>query len=239
MRFRVTPQHRRTPVLLLVAVCMVVLPGCSLMVMAGKVFLGDPKVKAPFTSATGEDLTETKRPIAIICDAPHRLTSRVPSLQVDILDRVARHLEVQGIAVVDSGDMASWYDDHGEWGDYSELAEHFKAGHVLRIELRDFDFRVPESENLLQGKSEGHLTVVKINHPKTSILTAEDSAASDKNWLPVTTVFDRDFSLQFPTSYPITRESQSEDIFAQTFIDRVAVHISQHLYDYKASESVN
>ena len=230
--------HRHRLLWLLTAACLVVLPGCSLMVMAGKVFLGDPKVKSPFTSATGQDLTEADKPIAIICDAPHRLVSRVPSLQVDILDRVARHLETQGVAVVDPGDMASWYDDHGEWGDFSELAAHFGAGYVLQIELRECTYRVPESENLLQGKAEGHLTVVEVRAPKNRLLTAESSARSD-DWLPATTVFDRDFSLQFPTSYPITRETQSEDIFAQTFIDRVATHISQHLYDYKTSDSVN
>lgn len=229
--------QRRNLVLLIVA-CLIVLPGCSLMVMAGKVFLGDPKVKSPFSSATGQDLTEVETPVAIICEAPHRLISRVPSLQIDILDRVARHLETQGVRVVDPGDLASWYDDHGEWGDFSEMAEHFDAGHVLKIELREFSYQVPESENLLQGRAEGHLTVVKVNTPSKSLLTAESSAKSD-NWLPMTTVFDRDFSLKFPTSYPIARETQSEDIFAQTFIDRVAVHISQHLYDYKTSESVH
>lgn len=228
--------HRRN--LLLLAAGLVVLPGCSLMVMAGKVLLGDPKVKSPFSAATGQDLTEVDTPIAIICEAPHRLISRVPSLQIDILDRVARHLETQGVRVVDPGDLASWYDDHGEWGDYSEMAQHFDAGHVLKIELREFSYQVPESETLLQGKAEGHLTVVKVNARKNSLLTAESSANAD-NWLPVTTVFDRDFSVKFPTSYPIARETQSEDIFAQTFMDRVAVHISQHLYDYRTSDSVN
>src|SRR6056297_618829 len=113
--------------------------GCSMFVMAGKAIFGDPKVASPFTAATGEKLTDSKEAIVIICDAPHRVQSKFPAVQIDILDRVARDLETQGINVVPSGDVARWFDDHGEWGDYSELASQFKAGYVLHVNLRKFD----------------------------------------------------------------------------------------------------
>lgn len=213
-----------------------VISGCSLFVMAGKAMFGDPKVTSAFSAATGNDLTESDEKVVIICSASHRLLSRVPSLQIDIVDRVSRNLETHGIRVVDSGDLAGWYDDHGEWGDYTELAAEFEAGYILHVDLREFDYRVPESENLLQGKAEGHISVHQIksqNKPAISL------SKPRKDFVPVLSVFDRDFALQFPASYPVPRETRSEDMFAQTFLDRTALHISQHLYDYKMSESVH
>lgn len=227
---------RRLSMLMLPLLLVGTVSGCSLFVMAGKAMFGDPKVTSAFTAATGTDLREADEPVVIICSAPHRLLSRNPSLQIDIVDRVSRTLEMQGIQVVDSGELASWYDDHGEWGDYSELAAAFDAGFVFHIDLRQFDHRVPESENLLQGKAEGHLSVHQIMKEKKPALGLSKPR---KDFLPVLPVFDRDFALQFPTSYMVDREARSEDMFAQSFVDRTALHIAQHLYDYKTSESVH
>jgi hypothetical protein len=57
--------------------------------------------------------------------------------------------------------------------------------------------------------------------------------------IPVSLVFDRNFTLTFPTSYPVPREKRSEDMFLQGFLDRLAQHLSQHLYDYRMSESIH
>lgn len=207
--------------------------------MAGKAIMGDPKVTSPFTAATGVKLPETEESIVIICDAPHRVTSAFPSVQIDILDRVSRDLETQGINVVPSGDVASWFDDHGEWGDYTELAQEFDAAYVLHIRMREIDHRVPESENLMQGKAEGHLTVYRVNHPKkASLLTGTKEAESRKSG-SVSNVFDREFDVKFPSAYPVPRETRSEEQFVQSFLDRVGLHLSQHMYDYKMSESIH
>ena len=213
-----------------------VMSGCSLFVMAGKAMFGDPKVTSAFSAATGDDLTKSDEKVVIICSASHRLLSRIPSLQIDIVDRVSRNLETHGILVVDSGDLATWFDDHGEWGDYTELAAEFEAGYILHRDLREFDYRVPESENLLQGKAEGRITVHQIKTQKKPSLSLSKPR---KDFVPVMSVFDRDFALKFPAAYPVPRETRSEDMFAQSFLDRTAMHISQHLYDYKMSESVH
>lgn len=209
--------------------------GCSLVVMAGKALMGDPKVTAPFRAATGKDLTESDDSVVIICSAPHRLLTENPALQIDIVDRVSRTLETHGIKVVPSGDVASWYDDHGEWGDYSDLAAAFDAKYVLHIDFRKFHHQVPESENLLQGTAEGHLSVHEVIRKKgiSKTLTRQNE------YIPVSMVFDRDFALKFPSAYPVPRETNSEEAFVQSFIDRVALHISQHMYDYKMSDSIH
>ncbi len=213
--------------------------GCSLFVMAGKALFGDPKVTSPFTAATGEKLTESEESIVIICDAPHGVTAGFPSVQIDVLDRVSRNLESQGVRVVPPGDVASWYDDHGEWGDYSELANEFDAGYVLHINLREIDHRVPESANLMRGNAEGHLTVYRVRKPKKTSLLTGMSDDEPRGMTSTSSVFDRDFKVEFPTSYPVPRETRSEEQFVQSFLDRVGLHLSQHLYDYNMSESIH
>jgi len=233
--FNQPPLTRRLLCLSLGLVVVIGTSGCSIFVMAGKAIFGDPKVQSPFTAATGEKLKDSNESLVIICDAPHRILSAFPSVQIDILDRVTRDLETQDINVVPSGDVARWYDDHGEWGDFSEVATEFDAGYVLHIDLRKFDHRVPESETLMQGQAEGHLSVYRVNNDKSKKL----SPALTKYSSPGTVVFDRDFKVQFPTTYPVARESRSEDQFVQEFMDRTALHLSQHLYDYRMSESIH
>ncbi|MEZ6123201.1 MAG: hypothetical protein R3C49_08520 [Planctomycetaceae bacterium] len=204
--------------------------GCSLFVIAGKMLTGDPKVVSPFTAATGRKLKDSKEPVVVICSAPHRLLNLVPSIQIDIADRVTRDLEIQGIQVVPAGDVARWFDDHGDWGDYSELAKEFRAGYVIHIDMRQFNHLIPESPNLMSGIAEGHL----------SVYSASGRSGEKKQILvSVTPLFDRDFKVQFPTSYPVPRESRSEEQFIQDFLDRTALHISQHLYDYRMGESIH
>ncbi|MEO1981160.1 MAG: hypothetical protein ABGZ24_11635 [Fuerstiella sp.] len=205
--------------------------GCSLFVMAGKAVFGDPKVASQLKLATGKDLSDGEDALLIICSAPHRLLTNFQSLQIDIVDRVSRNLESRNVKVIPSGDVATWYDDHGEWGDYSELAAEFGARYVLHIELREFDYRVPESENLMQGNAEGRILVHEVQEDGKQTKVMEQ--------IPVSLVFDRNFTLTFPTSYPVPREKRSEDMFLQGFLDRLAQHLSQHLYDYRMSESIH
>ena len=216
---------------LIFALMMTVCTGCSLFVMAGKAVFGDPKVQSQLKAATGRDLSDGEDALLIICSAPHRLLTNFQSLQIDIVDRVSRNLESRNVKVIPSGDVATWYDDHGEWGDYSELAAEFGARFVLHIEVREFDYRVPESENLMQGKAAGRILVHEVHGGRKQTKILEQ--------IPVSLVFDSDFSLTFPTSYPVPREKRSEDMFQQGFLDRLAQHISQYLYDYRMSESIH
>lgn len=158
-----------------------------------------------------------------------------PSLQIDLVDRLTRNLEIHDIKTVPSGDVARWYDDNGEWGDYSDLAKEFKAQHVIHVKLRVFDHIVAESETLMQGRCEGEITMHQIRRPKGSNLFED----TEKHSTPINQVFFKDFKTQFPTSYPVPRESKTEEQFVRLFMDRVALHIGQQIYSYQLSEAVH
>lgn len=219
-----TPLRGRLRWLLLPCLLLVLLPipGCALGVMAGKMFFGDPKLTAEFRAASGIDLTDGDHRVLIICNAPHGIRSRFPSLEIDVVDRMTRNLETRGISLISSDDVAAWYDDQGEWGDFSALAEHFDADFVINVELREFTYQVPDSPNLLQGTAEGRITAWR---------TDESTRRSAR------TAFDRTFKLIYPRTYPVTRENRSDDIFLQGFMDELALYLAQFLYDHRASES--
>lgn len=209
-----------TGVTLLVLALM--MPGCSLGVMAGKMFFGDPKLKSQFRGATGVDLTKGEKSLLIICSAPHSILARHSAIQIDIVDRMSRHLDTRKVKVIPADDVASWFDDHGEWGDFSELAAEFKADFVMHIEIQSFSCQVPDSPDLLQGNTEGKVTVFR-----TGSQSVKKSSVA----------FERTFDVKYP-AYPIPRGNKSEQLFTEGFLDRTAIMLAQFLYDHRASETV-
>lgn len=202
------------------------LTGCSLFIMAGKAILGDPMRPSQFRMSTGTDLTDGKDSVLIICTAPHNILSEFPSLQIDLLDRVTTRLDVRGIEVVPSNKVATWYDDHGEWGDFAELGSAFEAQYVMHIDLRQFTYKVPDSETLLQGRCEARVHMHEVRTGKSTETTVND-------------VFDRNVSVTFPSSYPATRENQSDEKFIELLINRCATEIAQLLYDHSMSDTIH
>jgi hypothetical protein len=200
-----------------------VLPGCSLGIMAGKMLFGDPKGKSQFRSATGVDLTKGEKSLLIVCSAPYGVLAKQPSIQLDIVDRMTRILDKHNVKVISTDDVAAWFDDHGEWGDFSELSDEFDADFVMHIQIEAFNCEVPDSPNLLQGKADGKVTVL-------------EAEGSDSKTMSM--AFERTFDVTFP-SYPVPRENKSEQLFTEGFLDRTAISLTHFLYDHRASETVH
>lgn len=214
----------RRAVLLIMAASMV-LPGCSLGVMAGKLFFDDPKMKSVFRKSTGTDLTKGEKTILIACSTSHQILSNYPGIRIDIVDKMSRILDTRNVKVVPADDVATWFDDHGDWGDFTELADEFDADYVMHIDLKSFAVVVPDSPNLLQGKAEGRVSMMEIR---------TDSKDSDKKKASV--VVERSFNVMFPTTYPVPRESRSEETFTENFLDRISAQLARMLYDHRPSE---
>ena len=216
--------QRRRVLLLIGALLVPGLCGCRFMVAVGKMVMGDPQSTSSFEQTTGTNLSESEDRLLIICTAPHNILVDFPSVQLELLDRISRNLERRNINVVSSDDVASWYDDHGEWGDYSELAQHFDARYVMHLNLRTFSYLEPESANLLRGRSEGSVKVYEID-PENSI--------------PVHKAFERDLRVKFPEIHPVPRESRSDDMFVENLLNRVALQASQLFHDHRLSDTIH
>ena len=220
-----TTVTRRGMLLMMAAGTISMMPGCSLFVMGGKMFFGDPKQKSQFRAATGVDLTKGEKSLLIACTAPHGILAKYPSIQIDIVDRMTRTLDTRKVKVISSDDVARWFDDHGEWGDFTELADEFDADYVMHIDLKSFAVVVPDSPNLLQGKTEGRVSMMEIK-----------MAGKNKEKKKASVAVERSFSVMFPTTYPVPRESRSEEMFTENFLDRISAQLARMLYDHRPSE---
>ena len=212
-------------VILLILSAMMVLPGCSLGIMINKMFFDDPKMKSVFREATGTDLTDGEKTILIACSTNHQILSKHPGVRIDIVDKMTRILDTRNVKLVPPDDVATWFDDHGEWGDFSELANSFGADYVMHIDLKTFSVEVPDSPNLLQGKAEGRVAMMEVK-----------MSGKKKDKKKATTVIERSFKVMFPTTYPIPRETRSEETFTENFLDRISSQLARMLYDHRPSE---
>lgn len=212
-------------VILLILSAMMVLPGCSLGIMINKMFFDDPKMKSVFREATGTDLTDGEKTILIACSTNHQILSKHPGVRIDIVDKMTRILDTRNVKLVPPDDVATWFDDHGEWGDFSELANSFGADYVMHIDLKTFSVEVPDSPNLLQGKAEGRVAMMEVK-----------MSGKKKDKKKATTVIERSFKVMFPTTYPIPRETRSEETFTENFLDRISAQLARMLYDHRPSE---
>jgi ABC-type uncharacterized transport system auxiliary subunit len=219
--------HRRTScnVALLILSAMFVMPGCSLGVMVGKMFFDDPKMKSVFREATDTDLTDGEKTLLIACSTSHQILSKHPGIRVDIIDKMSRILDTRNVKLLPPDDVATWFDDHGEWGDFSEIANSFDADYVMHIDLKTFTVEVPDSPNLLQGKAEGRVAMMEVK-----------MSGKHKDKKKISTVIERSFKVMFPTTYPIPRESRSEEMFTENFLDRISAQLARMLYDHRPSE---
>lgn len=218
-------RHSSRNLLLMMLAAMIVLPGCSLFVMTGKLFFDDPKMKSVFREATGTDLTKSDKTILIACSTSHQILSQYPGIRIDIVDKMSRILETRNVKLVPSDDVATWFDDHGEWGDFSELANSFDADYVMHIDLKTFTVVIPDSPNLLQGKADGRVAMMAVK-----------MTGKNKDKKTASTVIERSFKVMFPTTYPIPRESRSEETFTENFLDRISAQLARMLYDHRPSE---
>ena len=203
------------------------LTGCSLFVMAGKMIYGDPKVPSPFTRGTGIDLAEDEMTVLIIFSTPDSTKSNFPSIEFDLTEETIRRLKRRKIQVVDSDDVASWFDDNGGYwdnGDLPELAEHFDADIIIHVDLDGFTIKEENSPGLLRGRADGNIYAYRIRE------VAGDKVARE--------IFVREFTSTHPRNQPVSVDQVSPRAFQKQYINIVATKITQMLHDHRVSELI-
>ncbi|MCA9016908.1 MAG: hypothetical protein KDA77_16360 [Planctomycetaceae bacterium] len=199
--------------------------GCSLGVMVGKMFFGDPLITCEFTSRTKVDLTEDKKKVLVICSTPESIRSDYPSLNYDLLEQITYRLKRQDIEVMDTGEVATWLDDNGGvWNDVDELAENFDVDYIIHVDIDDFDYREPNSPNLLRGKTFGNVSAYEV-HEVDGIKRALE-------------VFSSEYTSEYPSHLPVSVEQESPKVFRKKYLDRIADQIGRFFYNYHAGDGI-
>ncbi|QDT45509.1 hypothetical protein Pan241w_56340 [Gimesia alba] len=211
-------------VVLLTLVCLSA-SGCSLYVMAGKMFFGDPLITCEFTKRTKVDLTEDKKKVLVICSTPESIRSDYPSLNYDLLEQITYRLKRQDIEVMDTGEVATWLDDNGGvWNDVDELAENFEVDYIIHVDIDEFDYREPNSPNLLRGKAFGNVSAYEVMEADGMRRALE--------------VFSSEYTSEYPSHLPVSIEQESPKVFRKKYLDRIADQIGRFFYNYHAGDGI-
>jgi len=201
------------------------LPGCSLFVLAGKVFMGDPMVEAHFKQMTSIDLTKADRKALIVCSAPELVNSDFPSIKHDLTDGVIRRLKLKGVLVVDPDEVSTWIDDNGgTWDEPSELARRFDTDYIVHIDLDDFSYIEKNASTFYRGRARGNLFVYSVDRKADLIDTLQ--------------IYVKEFTSEYPAHQPMPASEISEKLFYKRYLDRISQQIAQSFYDHKASDNI-
>ena len=199
------------------------LAGCSLFVMAGKVFYGDPKARSAFHTGTGFDLAKSNKTVLVVCSTPAYIQSDLPSVNLEILEGVARRLKRHHVRIVKPDDVLSWLDTKGGlWNDPAELTEKFDADYIVHIDLRRFDYREEHSRNMYRGRVDGTLRVYEVRKRDGEKYVVNAFPAPEFEWV-------------YPKLRPVPSQRMNSRIFQKKLIDRVSTQLAQMLYDHPMS----
>lgn len=211
---------------LLLGLSILGLAGCSLFILAGKMFFGDPTAPAAFSLATGVDLTEGEKKVVVLCSAPSMVDDGDLSLNYTIVEDVSRRLKREGVALINSNDVRTWMDDNGgHMDDPRDLADEFDVDYIVYISLGRVSFQEENSPNLFRGKAGGEVFAYEVKKSKGDVMVNE--------------VFSKSFTTTFPDFHPVSADQiDSPRIFKKRFLDRTSSHLAQLFYDHKISEEI-
>lgn len=201
------------------------LAGCSLFVLAGKMFFGDPQITAAFQLATGVDLTEGNKKVIVLCSAPAMIEGGEVSANYEIVEEVSRRLKREGVDLISSNDVRTWMDDNGgRLDDPRDLAEDFDVDYIIYINLFRVTFREENSPSLYRGVANGEVFAYEIT---------KDADGKEM----VLEVFSRGFGAVYPEGQPRDR-IDSLRIFQKEVLDRASAEIAFLFYSHKISEEI-
>jgi hypothetical protein len=193
--------------------------GCSLFVMAGKMFT-DMKSDSALKAIAGVDLAKSGKTILVVCKTPHLVRSDFPTVEFDLNEGINRRLKRNGVATVSTDDVAKWFDHNGgEFDDPSELAEDFECDYIAVVNLRQLSFYEENSPHMYRGRAVGDVTVYEV------LQVADRKRTSG--------IFSGEFRTQHPRFNPISTHQISKRVFEKQFIDHLSTQIAKQFHDYR------
>lgn len=201
------------------------LPGCSLGVMTGKMFGGDPLMPSEFKTRTRTDLVKGKHTVLVVCSTPASVDSELATLKYDLIDGVTRRMKLNGVKVINPDLVAAWIDEHGGGSlDPSELASDFDTDYIIQIDVEAFGFREPNSPKLLRGQSSGFVRVFKVEEASSQRMAHN--------------VYSSEFTSSYPPHQPISEQGRTALTFQKDYVDRVCDQLAKKFYDHRPGTDI-
>ncbi len=212
---------------MLLAVMLGCLSGCSLFVMAGKMFYGDPVFKSAFTNMTGVDLSKEDKTVLVLCTAPQAIKRELPSLEYDLVETVVKKMKYRGIAVVPPDEVAKFIDNQGGvWTSVDDFVGEFETDYIIYIDINQYSYLEQNSQDMFRGRSRGSIHTYQVQ------TIGDQETASE--------IFVADFAAEFPEHHPVSFEQfGSPRVFQHRFADYLSEEFGRKFYSYRLGDGFN
>lgn len=198
------------------------LTGCQIVIGTLLMLQGRPTTECDYRVKTGDKLAGKDKKIVILCSVPDSARQEYGGLDLDIITEVSRSLEQTGVRVVDSQRVATWMDTHGinlHNVPMLQVAEEFKANHVMLIHFSQFTFRENNSPNMFRGRAHANISVTRI----------EDEKGETKFPKKVYTTV---ITSTYPSNQPLPANDREASTFRLEYVKRVGGEIGRLFHDY-------
>lgn len=189
----------------------------------------EPKIAAPCPSLKG------KR-VVVVTNAVAGTQNDFVALDREITRELVKLLKanVKKIDVVEPREVTAWMQAKPNWTDPAEAAKAFEADVVIFLEIKEFRIQSPASPGLLEGRSNIHIQVTELAHPK-------DSKGRPMKDAPKETkiIYEGDRETAFPVTGHIPIESGvSPSSFKNKFLTLVATELSWHFVEHAPGDNI-
>ncbi len=202
----------------------ITISGCSLVLVAEKVFLGMAPVTCAFTANTGTDLVEEEKLVLLVISAPPDVSANAGTISLDLMEGVSNNLRRAGVKLVDQDEVTTWLDDRGgDWGDAEEIAWAFDTDIILHVEIEKITFREDNSPDLLRGEAHGNIRAYEVTEESGEITVSE--------------IYSDSLTARYPHLHPIMKHQMGERGFRKKFLTRLSREIARMFHNYSPDES--
>ncbi len=204
--------------------------GCvKVMVLAGKMILGDPKRVSKFETTTGVKLGEGENGVIIHCTAPLNVLAIAETLPGDVEGELIRRMKQKKMTIINSNRVVEALDSHGGRYDTQVLMHEISdARFLFEIRIEQFSIREPHTPTMYHGRCAG--TIVGYE------FTGADAGEKDPGPRRMTQVFEQEFDVNYPNAHPIPKDQISESSFRKKFVSDLTLRLGNMFYDVTSKE---
>jgi hypothetical protein len=198
--------------------------GCiNSMVMMGKVLLGDPVQKSAFEIATGVSLKKAEKQILVHCSSPSYVTDEYSTLNSDIQEELIRRMKRHDLLPIHTDVSGRILDARGGRFDAQLLAREAQdVGYIMHIQIEKFNYLEDSSPSLYRGHMHGHITGYEVRGEGPERHAVQ--------------VFQQDFQVHYPTTYPVPIDQTPKNVFIRRFVDHAADTLGASFYNVTRSD---
>ena len=207
--------------LLVVAMAVLVLPGCNYFIALGYLIGGPPQIEPLFEKETKKSFTDRDIQVAVVCYAPDDLKKFHDNIDQMLAQRLSALLYKSEIKIISPETINAWMVENPDWDSATEIGAEFDVNYVVYVDISTFSLYEQDSTSLFRGRCD---TVV-------AVYEMETDGDGRRIW-------DKDISSVFPKIVPRSASDVSYDTFRNEYFFRLADDIGRMFYPHRNGDDI-